>query len=395
MLQSKSQIEQLFYTKAQQVWSLPVIQILIEQKFEIYLVGGSVRDFVLTQNISKDLDIEIHHRGYDSPEDLLRSLKDHFKKNHIKFEQLSFGILRIQQGEYEVELSLPRLESYPKKSVYKHDDFSVTLSAHSNLGDSFVRRDFSINAMALKLSAKACCLEDPFDGLRDLNNRELKNVGENFFKDPVRFLRLVRFSLKYDLTIDQGLKKSLSQFNLTQCSDFYLLSEFEKSKHAEFVTLMFELLNESAVDYPKHWKVLSFFSGIKYTEIQRNCFQFWLKYQNDKLSLDQLTELLKFKANFFNDLKNLYQASLLDGLPSINGEAKDLTVEEINKLKNLRTILNGLDEIDFYNITVFNRQELGALAKKLEQVKVTQEEYATVEKTMRWTLPLLKILNPQ
>ena len=81
--------------------------------------------------------------------------------------------------------------------------------------------------------------EDPFNGFEHLKDGSLHTLSENFAKDPVRFLRLVRFQLKFQMILPVKTKQLLHNFNLTKCSDFHFLNEFQKSKHSDFFQYIF------------------------------------------------------------------------------------------------------------------------------------------------------------
>lgn len=392
MLETKEQIEKLFFEKANALWSLPLIQELIQQNFQLYLVGGTVRDFILDQKIGDDLDFEVHHSGFDSPNEMVDQLKKIISSLKLEYEELSFSILRIQLNQIEIELGPPRQEVYAKQEIYRHDDFKVKLSTSDELANSFRRRDFTLNAMALKFMSDGCQFCDPYTGLDDLKQRKLKNCSDNFVLDPVRLLRMVRFEKKFNLSLAASTEKILGQFNLLKCTDHYILSEFQKSQSKGFLRRLFGLIETHGIAYPEHWNCLEFFQDDSFNETSKKLYQFWLANQKDVQRLDQLQKILRLKGNFFNQLKSLHQASDLPGLPQLAELKEPIEKKQLQDLKKLKVLLKGLELIDDYAIAVFDRALLGAVAKELEQVSVTEQEYRVFEISNRWIAPLKKAL---
>lgn len=83
---------------------------------------------------------------------------------------------------------------------------------------------------------------DPFNGVKDLENCVLNLIDDNFFKDPVRFLRMIRFHLKFNFKISDNIKTKLMSFNLSKLTIYYLKSEYQKSKNINFFRILFSLI---------------------------------------------------------------------------------------------------------------------------------------------------------
>jgi len=82
-----------------------------------------------------------------------------------------------------------------------HKDFSVQFDPNLPVEEDLVRRDFTINAMALALDNEE--LIDPLDGMVDLKNRQLRMTSENsFLEDPLRMLRAVQFAARFNFLIE-------------------------------------------------------------------------------------------------------------------------------------------------------------------------------------------------
>ncbi|MGB5965047.1 MAG: HD domain-containing protein [Sulfurimonadaceae bacterium] len=174
----------------------PIIDALIKKEYRPVVVGGYVRDTLL--NIpSKDIDIEVF--GCKSLSDLEKLLLP-FGKVHSVGK--SFGVIKLQLSDIEVDFSLPRQE---EKVTQGHKGFCVTLDGALSFEEAAARRDFTINAMGYDLKSKE--LLDPFNGQDDLKNRRLDVVNaQTFVEDPLRLYRAVQFAARFELETSQELR---------------------------------------------------------------------------------------------------------------------------------------------------------------------------------------------
>jgi tRNA nucleotidyltransferase/poly(A) polymerase len=216
------------------------------------LVGGAPRDFLARKELSQDLDFEI--RGKKSS-----VLKDYLEKNHIKFTQLPYEILRVDFQGFDLEFSTPRIEeTIPGNKSHHH--FDVTFDPRLSYAEAFKRRDFTINAIGMELEIKneKERIVDPYNGVDDLKAKKLKMVSENFFLDPVRFLRLVRFSVKYHLAIDESIEKKLGKFDLTELSIHHFTEEMMKSNFPGlFINRFNELVQRHHLVLPESFQLFA------------------------------------------------------------------------------------------------------------------------------------------
>lgn len=253
-----------------------IFQTILSQDFSLRLVGGSVRDYLLDHSWGNDWDVELfcQYRDKDSQElaaeeknfywgnvmaKLAFSLRQ--KRETYKVELLPFHIVKMSSGHHELEFSLPRKEIYAGQveKSYGHSDFQAFWDGELPLEESFKRRDFSMNAMALEISKKNSKLighfKDPFGGLKDLEKATLRPCDEtSFYYDPVRFLRAIRFSLKYSLSLNAI---DLKKFNIHKLSKHYFLSEAKKSKHPHFFKHFFSLCSQHELQIPDYIMPLS------------------------------------------------------------------------------------------------------------------------------------------
>ena len=158
----------------------------------LYLVGGSVRDALLGR-LGTDLDFTTDARPAQMQK-LLRPWADALWDTGIEF-----GTLGVGKAGHRLEITTFRADSYDQVSRHPEVRFGDTLD-----GD-LVRRDFTVNAMAVRLTAAGIGeLHDPLNGLAALRERVLDTPMApevSFGDDPLRMLRAARFvsQLSFDV----------------------------------------------------------------------------------------------------------------------------------------------------------------------------------------------------
>jgi len=144
---------------------------------EIYLVGGAVRD--------KLLGFPVKERDWvvigETPESMTRQGFRPVGKDFPVF-------LHPQSHE---EYALARTE---RKTAPGYKGFTLHASPDVSLEQDLIRRDLTINAMAMRPEGQ---LIDPYNGQRDLEQRIFRHVSPAFAEDPVRILRVARFAARY------------------------------------------------------------------------------------------------------------------------------------------------------------------------------------------------------
>jgi tRNA nucleotidyltransferase (CCA-adding enzyme) len=210
-----------------------LIDKFVDRGVIVTLVGGATRDFIRNGSLSKDLDFEARSESSLDLKDwqeIFNQVADDVKADsRYSCEELAFGILRVSCGEYECEFAPARVEVFNESAGHKN--FTANFVPSEDYSVSFARRDFTLNAIGLEFGRSGQKLIDPFNGLTHLQGGELVTCGENFYKDPVRFLRMVRFKLKYTLTPNKELLQNLGQFDLSELSLFYFYKEMFHSNH--------------------------------------------------------------------------------------------------------------------------------------------------------------------
>jgi len=151
-----------------------------------YLVGGIVRDIALGYP-DTDLDIVIEGRA----EDVARALAG--RLGGEVGSATAFGTCKVKAvGPGTVDIATARNETYDRPGA-------LPRTHPSDLAHDLVRRDFTVNAMALALGPGVYGkLVDPCGGLKDLAAGKLRVMHDgSFVDDPTRMLRGVRFAARY------------------------------------------------------------------------------------------------------------------------------------------------------------------------------------------------------
>jgi poly(A) polymerase len=156
----------------------------------LYLVGGVVRDAIVDR-LDKDHDLDFTTDALpDEIEQVLSPLA-----SAVWAQGKRFGTIGGIVGARPVEITTHRAEAYAPDS--RKPDVAFSDSIDSDLS----RRDFTVNAMALRLD-ESLALIDPHGGLQDLAAKRLRTPlapEESFSDDPLRMLRAARFIAGYEL----------------------------------------------------------------------------------------------------------------------------------------------------------------------------------------------------
>jgi putative nucleotidyltransferase with HDIG domain len=183
-----------------------------DANFQVFLVGGCVRNILLQKHI-KDWDMTTNA----TPEQILEIYKDGFYDNQFGTVGLPVEILGIKQV---VEMTTFRTET-----GYSDRRHPRKVSWGKSVEEDLARRDFTINAIAMKLETKpqglAHILIDPYDGQKDLGDKIIRAVGDpkqRFKEDALRLLRAVRIATELSFEIQDDTWTEI-------VSDAYLIKE--------------------------------------------------------------------------------------------------------------------------------------------------------------------------
>ena len=160
--------------------------------FTLALVGGPVRDAILGR-LGNDLDFTTNAKP-DETKAIIKKGADSIWETGREF-----GTIAAQYGDVTVEITTYRSEKYESDSRNPEVKFGETIE-----GD-LLRRDFTVNAMALELTTTPPTFIDNFDGINDLARKVLRTPGtpENSFSDdPLRMMRAARFAAQLGFEVD-------------------------------------------------------------------------------------------------------------------------------------------------------------------------------------------------
>lgn len=243
-----------YHQKFLQLLPLPFVHLmnfLIEKNFIVTIVGGIVRDFILFQKMGDDFDVEISHETLSFNEEIWRNLGQSLSQfGDVSF--LAYEVIRVKINHIEIELTPPRKELfYPLEhpKAQGHSNFDAVFDFSLPFNQSLLRRDFSINAMGVRMMGEGKLMfTDPLHALDHLEQKVLSPVSANFVKDPVRFLRAFRFSLNLEFQFSETLKTYLKSMDCSELKAYSVWQEMMKSHDPfEFLRQLLFFENKSLI----------------------------------------------------------------------------------------------------------------------------------------------------
>jgi len=171
--------------------------------YEIYIVGGAVRDLILGK-IVEDWDFTTNA----TPDEILKTIKGGLYNN--KYGTVFSPNPDDPEKPHEIT-------TYRKEEKYKDARHPESLVWGKTLDEDLSRRDFTINAMALKTTKKNIQeyeLIDKFEGKKDLDKRIIRTVGnpnERFSEDALRMMRAIRIAAELGFTIEEKTLNAIKQ----------------------------------------------------------------------------------------------------------------------------------------------------------------------------------------
>ena len=209
---------------------LEIANKITEKGGTLYLVGGAVRDELLGREVH-DEDYCVQGLNANEFEELFPNA---FKRG--KF----FGVYDIDGKEF----ALARKE---KKSGEGHREFDITTGKEILIEEDLSRRDITINSMAKEvLTGK---IIDPFNGIKDLNNKIIRATTEAFKEDPLRVYRVARFASMLNFEVDKQTLNMMREQKeeLQTLSQERVFNEFKKALETNKPSIFFEVLRKANV----------------------------------------------------------------------------------------------------------------------------------------------------
>ncbi|MGJ8455247.1 CBS domain-containing protein [Pseudothermotoga sp. U03pept] len=283
-----------------------------EIKLPVYIVGGFVRD-LLMGNPNYDMDIVVERDGLAFAEYAATQLGAKL----VKYEKFLTASLFFKDG-FRIDVATARTEYYESPTELPQVEVST-------IKKDLYRRDFTINAMAIKLNTQSFgTLIDFFGAKRDLESKLIRCLHTlSFVEDPTRILRAVRFETRFGFKIElqtsQLMLQAVQQGYLERVTGQRLRQEFEKILNEKDPPVALKRLSEFEV-------IKRMFPGVFYTsameEKLRSAFYFipwaedffgsidrfyvvmfvFLEYHGDT-ALDQIKERYGLSNSFITELK--------------------------------------------------------------------------------------------
>ncbi|HEU5138900.1 MAG TPA: CCA tRNA nucleotidyltransferase [Bacillales bacterium] len=201
--------------------------------YEAYIVGGAVRDYLLDKAI-QDIDIATSAK----PEEV----RELFTTTIPVGIQHGTVIVRYKHRSYEVT-------TFRTESEYEDHRRPSSVSFVSSLNEDLLRRDFTMNAIAMSVDGE---IIDPFSGEEDIRKGIIRTVGraeDRFREDPLRMMRAARFASQLSFRIEEQTGKALKGFvqELRHISIERITTEFEKLLLGRDSSKAFQMLLESGL----------------------------------------------------------------------------------------------------------------------------------------------------
>ena len=174
-------------------------------ELETYVIGGFVRDYLLKRNKEvKDIDVVAVGSGITLALKVSQILPNKPKVQVFK----TYGTAMLRSGNMDIEFVGARKESYAA-------DSRNPIVENGTLEDDQNRRDFTINALAIKLNDSGYGdVIDPFDGISDLERKIIRTPLDpdiTYSDDPLRMMRAIRFASQLDFMIERTSLESITK----------------------------------------------------------------------------------------------------------------------------------------------------------------------------------------
>jgi tRNA nucleotidyltransferase (CCA-adding enzyme) len=316
----------------------------------VYLVGGVVRDLMLGEKIF-DLDIVVEADAIEFAHKFADIHKKEFKKHH------AFGTAVVYFDNHHIDFVTARSEIYSTFGA-------LPKVKPASLKDDLLRRDFTINAMAISLNKPDYGkLVDYYFGEKDLKNGLIRVLHDNsFMEDPTRILRAIRFEQRFSFKLQvhtlklakEAIRKNALSFVNPHRRREELVLILKEPSPARYIKRLYEL------------KILPLI-GIRiildkndfraFTEIERVLGFYKTKFKRHR----QLEEWLIYLMAILRKAKRQEAAKLLDAFGFRKGEKIRILslydnmgkVRQLNKKVLPHVIYKTLNPLSFENIIFF------------------------------------------
>ncbi|MFL2644256.1 MAG: hypothetical protein ACJ0KI_01105 [Dehalococcoidia bacterium] len=330
---------------------------------EVFVVGGTVRDWVLGKEL-KDIDLSVIGDALVLVDEISKNLDITI----VKYKK--FHTATIKTAEIEIDVVSARSEIYNYGGALPE----ITLG---NLNDDLRRRDFSINAMAISMNTPYEFM-DPLKGMTDLDKGIIRILhDQSFIDDPTRLFRMFRYASRFDFAIESETCRTAETAIAENC-----LTTISKERLThEMVLILNEPNTDSAVKYliefdvlgiPGVYNPLILFSTMKQelkwvalmSMYEKKYYEmFFQKFSLDRQNANAIKEFINLcsilddnDADLLNEMDIGRMYLLLKGIPritldayvicNINTDLVKLLQQYMMYTDRVKINLNGMDLIN-------------------------------------------------
>jgi tRNA nucleotidyltransferase/poly(A) polymerase len=180
---------------------------------QVYVVGGTVRDFILYDRVNEfqDIDLLVCGGGY---EEIAAKLKPFGKTDTVG---KSFAVLKFTRNGRTFDIAIPRRDRKKDGRSHAHKNFAVEAGPQVTLEEDLGRRDFTCNSIAVRLQDGA--IIDPHQGLKAIAEKRIVMTSPaSFSDDPLRVLRAARFAGVHGFAVDKAIYLKAKKVPLDELS---------------------------------------------------------------------------------------------------------------------------------------------------------------------------------
>lgn len=207
-----------------------ISQAIADQGGRAIIFGGYVRDNFFLKIPNNDIDVEVYSISIDDLHKVLNSF------GRVDSVGKSFAVIKLRTSNGEnFDFSLPRRE---RKIGVGHTAFEIESDSFMTIAEAASRRDFTINAIGYDPLTEE--FVDPYNGIKDLENKILRATSIRFAEDPLRVLRGVQFASRFGMHMESN--------TINMCRN--LIYEFETLSSERIAVEFIKLATKSK--YPSY-----------------------------------------------------------------------------------------------------------------------------------------------
>ena len=330
-----------------------IVERLKRNSFEAYIVGGCVRDF-LRRVEPEDWDVTTNAK----PTEIQKIFPKSFYSN-------KFFTVTIQTGSENPRLKEIEVTTYRLEAKYTDKRHPDEVKFAKTLKEDLARRDFAINAMALKIVNGKLEIVDLFEGQKDLENKIIRTVGnpkERFSEDALRMMRAVRFATTLGFGIEKKTAEAISE------NSHWLKMISKERIRDEFLKIIMSAKAASGIELLRELGLLKYIlpeleEGYKITQNKHHIYECYEHY------LKSLDFAVKKNFNKFVRLAALFHDI---GKPRTKkGQGPDatfysheivgtkMTAQILNRLKFPKKEIEKITKLVRYHLFYYNPGEVG------------------------------------